>query len=153
MTTDPERPALPGLEPADGRTRPLDTSQDPDRFVPEEHPRVVEPAPRDDALPPVVASLPTSPPTSPPTSRRLGAADDPDRFDPDAAPELPRGLDPAYDPDRFRPPGQGQTLTDLLGKEGSHQGERDGYQWVAGLLGVFLFLALVAWLFNSVLTP
>ncbi len=136
MTTDPDRPAVPGLEPADGRTRPLDPAQDPDRFVPEEHPRVVEPAP--------------------PTSRRLGAADDPDRFDPaadSAPPELPRGLDPAYDPDRFRPPGQGQTLTDLLGKEGTQEGERDGYQWVAGLLGVFAFLALVAWLFNSVLTP
>ena len=87
---------------------------------------------------------------------RLGAADDPDRFDPSrepAAPELPRGLDPAYDPDRYRPPGQGQTLADLLGKEGTHEGDRDGYQWVLGLIGVFLFLGIVAFLFNSVLTP
>ena len=133
MTPDPDRPAVPGLEPADGRTRPLDRAQDPDRFVPEDHPRLIEPAPR-----------------------VLGAADDPDRYDPErddpAAPDLPRGLDPAYDPDRYVPPGQGQTLTDLLGK-GSQEGERDNYQWVAGLVGVFLFLALVAFLFNSVLTP
>ena len=138
MTEDPDRPAVPGLEPADGRTRPLDMSQDPDRFDaarfdPDEHPRVVEPAP--------------------PAPRRLGAADDPDRFDPDAPPELPRGLDPAYDPDRFLPPGQGQSLTDLLGKAGTYEGDRDNYQWVAGLIGVLAFLALVAFLFNSVLTP
>ena len=138
MTTDPDRPPVPGLEPSDGRTPPLDMTQDPDRFVPEDHPRVVEPAP------------------VPPPRRVLGAADDPDRFDPDrevAPPELPRGLDPRNDPDRYLPPGQGQTLTDLLGVEGSHQGERDNYQWVAGLVGVFLFLGLVAFLFNSVLTP
>ena len=113
MTTDPDRPAVPGLEPADGRTRPLDMSQDPDRFDPDAHPRVVEPAP----------------------------------------PEHPRGLDPAHDPDRFLPPGQGQSLTDLLGKAATYEGERDNYQWVAGLLGVFLFLALVAFLFDRVLTP
>ena len=138
MTTDPDRPAVPGLEPADGRSRPAEP--DAQHFEVEEHPRVVEPAPR--------------------TSRRLGAADDPDRFDPervaaaaDLPPELPRGLDPRHDPDRFVPPGQGQTLTELLGKEGSQEGDRDGYQWVAGLIGVFLFLALVSFLFNSVLTP
>ena len=86
----------------------------------------------------------------------MDMSQDPDRFDPDRvepAPELPRGLDPAYDPDRYRPPGQGQTLTDLLGKEGTHEGDRDGYQWVLGLVGVFLFLGIVAFLFNSVLTP
>lgn len=113
MTTDPDRPAVPGLEPADGRTRPLDMSQDPDRFDPGAHPRVVEPAP----------------------------------------PELPRGLDPARDPDRFLPPGQGQSLPELLGKAGTYEGDRDNYQWVVGLLGVLAFLALVAFLFNSVLTP
>ena len=132
MTTDPDRPAVPGLEPADAPTPPLDLSQDPDRFRPEEHPRVVEPA------------------------RGLDMSQDPDRFDPERepeVPELPRGLDPAYDPDRYRAPGQGQTLTDLLGKEGTQEGDRDGYQWVMGLIGVFLFLALVAFLFNSVLTP
>ncbi len=84
---------------------------------------------------------------------RLDMSKDPDRFDAAADPELPRGLDPAYDPDRFRPPGQGQTLTDLLGKEGTQEGERDNYQWAFGLLGVFVFLALVAFLFNNVLTP
>ena len=130
MSTDPDRPAVPGLEPADARTPPLDLSQDPDRFRPEDHPRVVEPA------------------------RGLDMSQDPDRFDPDAPPpELPRGLDPAYDPDRYRPPGQGQTLTDLLGKEGTQEGDRDGYQWVLGLVGVFVFLGLVAFLFNNVLTP
>jgi len=108
VTTDPDRPAVPGLEPADARTPPLDLSQDPDRFDPEREPQ---------------------------------------------PPELPSGLDPAYDPDRYRAPGQGQTLTDLLGKEGTQEGDRDGYQWVMGLIGVFLFLGIVAFLFNSVLTP
>lgn len=84
MTTEPDRPAVPGLEPADGRTRPLDMSQD---------------------------------------------------------------------PDRFRPPGQGQSLPELLGEERTYQGERDGYQWVFGLLGVLVFLALVAFLFANVLEP
>ena len=121
MTTEPERPVVPGLEPADGRARPLDMSKDPDRFDasrdsgpvfdPEEHPRLVE-----------------------------------------APPAHPR-VDPRHDPDRFLPPGQGQSLEDLLGKAGTHEGERNGYEWVAGLVGVFAFLALVAYLFNSVLTP
>jgi hypothetical protein len=136
VTPDPNGPAVPGLEPPEARTPPPDLPQDPTtpsgRFRPEEHPRVVEPAPR---------------------TRGLDMSKDPDRFDPDAVPELPRGLDPAYDPDRFRPPGQGQTLTDLLGKEGTQEGDRDGYQWVMGLVGVFVFLGLVAFLFNSVLTP
>jgi hypothetical protein len=145
VSTDPDRPAVPGLEPADARTPALDLSKDASpgegRFVPEDHPRVVEPAAVEDRRP---------------RSRRLGAADDPDRFDPARepdVPELPRGLDPTYDPDRFRPPGQGQTLTDLLGKEGTQEGDRDNYQWAYGLIGVFLFLALVAFLFNNVLTP
>lgn len=124
MTTEPERPAVPGLEPSDGRSRPLDMSKDPDRydpdrdeglglvFDPHEHPRVVE-----------------------------------------RPPEHPRGLDPRHDPDRFLPPGQGQSLEDLLGKAGTHEGDRNGYEWIAGLLGVLAFLALVAFLFNSVLTP
>jgi hypothetical protein len=112
MTTEPDPHAVPGLDPSSGRTRPLDMSQDPDRFRPDEHPQLVEPAP-----------------------------------------EVPRGLDPAQDPDRFLPPGQGQTLHDLLGPAGSFDDDRDNYQWVAGLLGVLAFLALVAFLFNSVLTP
>ena len=117
MTTEPDLPAVPGLEPADGRTRPLDMSKDPDRFDadrfdPGAHPRVVEPVP-----------------------------------------EQPRGLDPARDPDRFRPPGQGQSLPELLGEERTFEGERDGYQWAFGLIGVLVFLALVAYLFGSVLEP
>jgi hypothetical protein len=136
VSTDPDRPAVPGLEPADGSA--LDPTSR--RFVPEEHPRVVEPAPH-------VPAQDAGP------RRGLDMSQDPDRFDADAPPELPRGLDPAYDPDRYRPPGQGQTLTDLLGKEGSQEGDRDGYQWVLGLVGVFLFLGIVAFLFNSVLTP
>lgn len=125
-STDPaDRPAVPGLEPADGRTRPLDLSQDPDRYDPS----------RDD-------------------SDRRGHV-----FDPDAhprvveAPESPRGLDPRKDPDRFLPPGQGQSLPELLGEAGTHEGERDNWQWAFGLVGVFLFLALVAFLFSNVLTP
>ena len=125
MTTEPELPAVPGLEPADGRSRRLDMSKDPDRydpdrdaglglvFDPDEHPRVVEPPP----------------------------------------PAHPRGLDPRKDPDRYLPPGQGQSLEDLLGKAGTHEGDRNGYEWIAGLLGVMAFLALVAFLFNNVLTP
>ena len=136
MTTEPDPHAVPGLEPADGRTRPLDMSRDPDRFDPDEHPRLVEPAP----------------------TGRLDVSQDPDRYDPSqdtgpAAPVTPRGLDPAQDPDRFLPPGQGQTLNDLIGASRTYEGDRDGYQWIAGLLGVVAFLALVAFLFNSVLTP
>ena len=117
MTTEPDLPAVPGLEPADGRTRPLDMSQDPDRFDadrfdPDTHPRVVEPVP-----------------------------------------EQPRGLDPRKDPDRYLPPGQGQSLPELLGEAGTHEGERDNWQWAFGLIGVFVFLALVAFLFSNVLTP
>jgi len=138
MTTDPERPAVPGLERTERVEPPGDTG-DVARFSPADHPRVVEPV-------------------APPSSRRLGAADDPDRFDAardGAAPgtEPTRALDPRQDPDRFLPPGQGQTLKDLLGEAGTHEGSRDGYQWVAGLIGVFLFLALVAFLFSTVLTP
>ena len=106
-------------------------------------------------------------PYEPAPRRRLGGADDPDRFDadrfdPDAdspaadtpLPELLRGLDPAYDPDRFAPPaGQGQSLVDLIGKERTHEGERDNYQWAIGLVSVLAFLALVTFLFTSVLTP
>ncbi len=75
---------------------------------------------------------------------------DPDRYDParDAevgdvpVPGLP--LDPALDPDRFAPPGQGQTLTDLLGKAGAQEEERDNLVWALGLVAVFGFLGLVA---------
>ena len=96
----------------------------------------------------------------------LDMSQDPDRYDParDTGPvfdpdEHPRVVEPvgpldmSQDPDRFLPPGQGQSLTDLLGKAGTYEGDRDGYQWIAGLLGVLAFLALVAFLFQSVLEP
>ena len=71
----------------------------------------------------------------------LDPAADPDRFDParDAGP--PSGpLDPALDPDRYQP--RPMTLPGLLG-EGAHEDEREGLDWLYGLLGVFLFLGLV----------
>ncbi|HVM27666.1 MAG TPA: hypothetical protein VM433_08340, partial [Mycobacteriales bacterium] len=82
---------------------------------------------------------------------------DPDRFDPTRAAGPTGPLDPRLDPDRYDPgkdlpPGQGQTLTELLG-EGAHEQPRDNYQWAYGLLGVLAFLALVSWLFTAVLTP
>ena len=100
---------VPGL--GEGRTRPLDLSQDPDRF-------------------------------------ENGLAGEPD-----APPELPRGLDPRHDPDRFLPPGQGQSLTDLLGKAGAHEDDREGWEWVYGLLTLLAFLAVVSLLFTYVLSP
>ena len=68
----------------------------------------------------------------------LDPARDPDRYDPlqDAAPAGP--LDPAQDPDRFRSP----TLPELVG-DGAYEDEREGSEWLLGLLGVFGFLALV----------
>ena len=128
MSDDPDRPAVPGLEPADGQ--PL---APPPAAA---HPRFVEPVP-------------------PSPLHGLDMSQDPDRYDPareEPVPDVPRPLDMSQDPDRYLPPGQGQTLKDLLGP-GAQEGDRDGYQWIAGLLGVFAFLALVAFLFNSVLTP
>lgn len=88
-------------------------------------------------------------------SAPLDMSRDPDRFDPDREPVVratPDGpLDPKKDPDRYRPPGQGQTLTDLLG-EGAQEGKRDNYQWAVGLAGILVFLLLVSWLFGSVLS-
>ena len=78
---------------------------------------------------------------------------DPDRFDPTQQPVVVGPLDLSQDPDRMPPPGQGQSLTDLLGKERAYEEERDGFEWVFGLLGVLAFLALVAFFFNSVLSP
>ncbi len=100
---------------------------------------------------------------------------DPDRFDADRAPgpvpEMPRDLDPDYDPDRFsvasRMPGlgagkgragqgsagEGYSLPDLLGTAGTHEGERDNYEWAYGLLAVLIFLGVVSFLFNNVLSP
>ena len=81
---------------------------------------------------------------------------DPDRYDPDrddipeTPPELPRGLDPRQDPDRFD---GSQNLTDLVGKDGAFEDERNNYQWALGLLAVLGFLAAVAFLFSNVLSP
>jgi hypothetical protein len=95
---------------------------------------------------------------TPPTGRTqpLDRSQDPDRYDPSRVPpvpELPRGLDPADDPDRFRPAGQGRSLPELLGQEGTHEGERDTYQWAYGLIAVLGFLVAVSLLFNNVLSP
>ena len=87
----------------------------------------------------------------------LDPALDPDRFDAsiDAAPA--GRLDPALDPDRYDPraelpPGQGQTLTELLG-DGAFEEPRDNYQWAIGLLAVVVFLALISWFFGAVVAP
>ena len=74
----------------------------------------------------------------------LDPAADPDRFDPsrDATAPGPVGpLDPALDPDRFDASGS-PTLPGLLGA-GAHEDEREGLEWLYGLLGVFVFLGLV----------
>lgn len=90
-------------------------------------------------------------------TRPMDLSQDPDRFenglhDPAPPPELPRGLDPKHDPDRFTAPGQGQSLPELLGK-GAYEDKRDGLEWLFGLLAVLAFLALVSFLFGTVLSP
>lgn len=83
----------------------------------------------------------------------LDMSKDPDRYDPAADVTAVGGpLDRSLDPDRYRPPGQGQTLTDLLG-EGAHEDKRDNAQWAVGLLSILAFLAFVSWFFSSVATP
>ena len=64
-------------------------------------------------------------------------------------------LDPRHDPDRYDPDcfDGTQNLTDLVGKAGAFEEERDNYQWALGLLAVLGFLAAVAFLFTFVLTP
>jgi hypothetical protein len=83
----------------------------------------------------------------------LDMSQDPDRYDPvrDAAAVSSEPLDMSQDPDRYRPPGQGQTLTDLLG-EGAHEDKRDNNQWLIGLISVAAFLLVVSYLFGSVLS-
>jgi hypothetical protein len=69
----------------------------------------------------------------------LDPANDPDRFDAGRDITGDDGpLDPAQDPDRFRSP----TLPGLLG-DGAQEDERDGLEWLLGLLGVVAFLGLV----------
>jgi hypothetical protein len=123
-----------GHDPGPGlrRVQPLDMSKDPDRY---------------DAS--AAAAMPTGP---------LDLSQDPDRFenahlDPVEQPVVVGPLDLSQDPDRMPPPGSGQSLTDLIGKERSYEEDRDGYEWVVGLLAVLAFLGLVAFFFNSVLTP
>jgi hypothetical protein len=128
---DPDRPEptddvsiVPGL----GPSGPLDMSKDPDRYDPAQ-----------DVTP--------YPATGP-----LDRSKDPDRYDPSADITAVGGpLDRSLDPDH-RPPGQGQTLTDLLG-EGAHEDTRDNLSWAYGLLGIIAFLAFVSWFFSSVATP
>lgn len=102
--------------------------------------------PRDD-----VSFVPGMGPVGP-----LDMSKDPDRFVPDRVEPIvsstPQGpLDPSRDPDRYTPPGQGQTLTDLLG-EGAFEPKRDNNQWAIGLISILAFLLLVSWLFGSVLS-
>lgn len=85
--------------------------------------------------------------------RPLDMSQDPDRFDPVDQPTVVGPLDLSRDPDRMPRPGEGQSLTDLIGKDRSFEENRDGYEWVAGLLAVVAFLALITFIFNVVLTP
>lgn len=120
------------------------------------------PRPRDEDEPVDDASIVPGlgPSAYPPTGAPLDLSKDPDRFDPDRDPAddlrdptVPGGpLDRSLDPDRYRPPGQGQTLTDLLG-EGAHEDERNNLEWLYGLIGIVAFLALVSWFFGSVVGP
>ena len=127
---------------------------------PESHPR--DPARDTDASDDVsiVPGLGPVGPTGAPTGP-LDMSKDPDRYDPDreSTPEpaydpaaIGGPLDMSLDPDRFHPPGQGQTLTDLLG-EGAHEDKRDNAQWAWGLISIVGFLLLVSFLFGTVLSP
>jgi hypothetical protein len=107
-----------------------------------------EPARTDDGPVDDVTIVPGLGPSGP-----LDMSQDPDRFDPARDAAAPTGpLDMSQDPDRYRPPGQGQTLTDLLG-EGAQEDQRDNGQWALGLLAVIAFLALASWFFGSVVSP
>ena len=121
----------------DGRGTPLDLSKDPDRFGSDGYEPPANPY-RDSVTP-------------------LDLSKDPDRFGSDAYEDAPPSdlppsvvpptgrLDPRLDPDR---PGEGQTLSELLG-EGAHEDERDGLEWLLGLVAVLVFLGLVALVFSS----
>ena len=78
----------------------------------------------------------------------LDPKDDPDRFDPARA-QAPTGpLDPALDPDRYAAEGRGDTLPELLGA-GAYDDTTNPYMFLLGLVGVLLFLGLVALLFSN----
>ena len=83
----------------------------------------------------------------------LDPKDDPDRFDPDRIdPDRsvpPAGpLDPALDPDRYAAEGRGDTLPELLGA-GAYDDTTSPYLFLLGLLGVLVFLGLVALIFSN----
>ena len=75
-----------------------------------------------------------------------------------AASDYPDGpLDMSKDPDRFDAgeavaQNQDRTLPELLGA-GAQEDERVGWEWLAGLGAVLLFLALTIYLFAKVLKP
>ena len=106
---------------------------------------------------PVPAQRADAPLGSPDLSRGrpLDLSQDPDRFDnahdPVQQPLVVGPLDLSQDPDRMPRPGEGQSLTDLLGR-GAMEDERNPYSWAFGLLGVLAFLAVVAYLFGEVLS-
>ena len=115
------------------------------------------------------------------TTGPLDMSKDPDRYrrdepveDPTVVPGLTGPLDMTQDPDRYRREVHGsvqhdparevphkrflrgrekRTLIDLVGPERSYSDEVDPWSWALGLAMVVGFLALVAWLFGSVLAP
>ncbi len=76
----------------------------------------------------------------------LDPKDDPDRFDPTRDPVPAGPLDPLLDPDRYA--GQGETLPELLGA-GAYDDTTNPYMFLLGLVGVLVFLGLVALLFSN----
>lgn len=107
------------------------------------------PVPSQEHDPSIVPGL--ADPVPAPRVQPLDMSKDPDRFDPHASISVVGPLDPRRDPVRADA-GRGQSLTDLVGKKGAYEEERDNYTWALGLLGVLAFLALVAFLFGEVLS-
>ncbi len=132
---DRERPLAPPVEPAEvrlgqgravGRARPLDPAGDPDRFRAEQ----------------------AAPPAAPGRAVPLDPALDPDRF----APVAPATIPPSPASGRAKDAVAGRDLEQLLGKDATFEDERDGFEWLLGLLFVLAFLAFVAFLFNTVIS-
>ncbi len=88
----------------------------------------------------------------------LDPKNDPDRFDPTRPPPAMGRLDPALDPDRYdaaadvpvqrKRRGSDETLTDMLGP-GAYADKTSPYLFLLGLLGVVVFLGLVALVFSN----
>ena len=88
----------------------------------------------------------------------LDPAQDPDRFDATRESTPTGPLDPALDPDRFDPAadlpaqrkrrGSDETLTDMLGP-GAYADKTSPYLFLLGLLGIVVFLGLVALIFSN----